>query len=68
MKTSSMHHSRTAPGDRRHYRAYLGARNRPKWREFLTEFLIIDGVVQVLDVQIYALKQRPDCQRRTRRD
>lgn len=36
---------------------YLGTRNRPKRREFFAEFLIIYGVVQVLDVQINALKQ-----------
>lgn len=36
---------------------HLGTRNRPKRREFFAEFLIIYGVVQVLDVQINALKQ-----------
>ena len=35
---------------------YLGTCDGSEWRELLTQFLVIYGVVQVLNVQIYTLK------------
>lgn len=40
--------------------SYLGAGDGAKWRKLLAEFLIIDGVIKVFNVQVDALRQDTD--------
>ena len=40
--------------------SHLGTCDRPEWSELFTQFLIVYGVIQVLNVKINALKPKTD--------
>lgn len=41
-------------------RSHLSTCNGPEWRELLTQFLIVDSVIQVFNVKINTLKPKTD--------